>query len=59
MKQWVPQTHTDLCSAEVLGLRVVQTRPDRQLPQARRTVDGWRLHRGGSVLHHRDLHTHQ
>lgn len=50
-------TQTYLCSAEVLGLRVVQARPHRQFPQARRAVDGRRLHRGCSVLDHWDLHT--
>lgn len=47
--------HTNLCIAEVLGLRVVQARPHRQLPQARRAVASRRLHRGGSVLNHWDL----
>lgn len=44
-----------LCSAEVLGLWVVQARPHGKLPQARRAVDGRRLHRGRGVLDHRDL----
>lgn len=51
------QTHTDLCSAEILGLRVVQAGPHRQLSQARRAVDGRGLHRGRGVLDHWDLHT--
>lgn len=51
------QTHTNLCSAKVLGLWIVQAGPYGQLPQARRAVDGRRLHRGCSILDHGDLHT--
>ncbi len=54
----VQESNGYLCSAEVLGLRVVQPRPHGQLPQARRAVDGRRLHRGCSILDHRHLHTY-
>lgn len=53
----VPCPGTYLSSAKVLGLRVVQAWPDRELPQARRAVDGRRLCRGGSILHHWHLPT--
>lgn len=48
-----------LCSAKVLRLRVVQARPNGQLPHASSAVDGRSLDRRRSVLDHRDLHTNR
>lgn len=46
---------THLCSAEVLGLGVVEARPHRKFAQAGGAVNRRRLDRGGGALDHRHL----